>query len=166
MPLQLVEFFFLTPVGLTVFGFLFCIAFFSGNADLFFFKIFVSYLLEEIIFLNIFLKTKIIREKVVKKYGMQIQDQIDSLNTALFYAFITILTIFVIDFLTLFFSVYLKKLEVQALGDSVRKLIEIAPENQKSEIADRYLETLREIYKENTKGLIRKIFSTLFGNEK
>lgn len=84
---------------------------------------------------------------MVKKYGLQIQDQINSLNTALFYAFNTILTIFVIDFVTLSFSIYLKNLEVQALGDSFRKLIEIAPENFKSEIADQYLETLREIYK-------------------
>lgn len=99
-------------------------------------------------------------------YGVEIEEQIDSLNTALFYAFIMILTIFVIDFLTLSFSAYLRNLELKALGDSVRKLIEVAPQDCKTEIADRFLKTSEEIYKEDTKGLIRKIFSSLFRNEK
>src|SRR4051812_31187430 len=104
--LQLVEFFFLTPLGLTFFGFFYCAAFFSDNTNFLFvfLKIFVSYLIGEIFFLSIFLKTKIIRKKVVEMYGMEIEEQVESLNTALFNAFILVLTIFLIDFLTLSFS--------------------------------------------------------------
>ena len=97
-------------------------------------------------------------------YGMEIEEQIESLNTALFNAFILVLTIFLIDFLTLSFSSYLKNLEIQALGESFRKLIAVAPPEGKTQIADQFSKISERIYREETKGLIRKIFSSLFGN--